>query len=78
MYPLIPKTVVTCQLPVVSSVRLVVYDILGREVMVLLNEKLDPGTHAVTVDGSNLASGVYIYRLTAGSYVESKKMVLQK
>jgi hypothetical protein len=76
--PFNPKTVVSCQLPVAGDVRLVVYDLLGREVMVLLNGRMDAGTHKITVDGSGLASGVYIYRLAAGQYVESKKMVLLK
>jgi hypothetical protein len=61
-----------------TKVKLVLYDILGREVLVLLNERLDAGVHNVTVDGSKLASGAYIYRLTAGNYVESKRMVLLK
>jgi hypothetical protein len=74
--PFNPKTVVSFQLPVASDVRLAVCDLLGRELMVLLDDRVNPGIHTVTVDGSNLASGVYIYRMTAGQYVESKKMVL--
>jgi hypothetical protein len=74
--PFNPKTVVSFQLPVASDVRLVVCDLLGRELLMLLNDRLNPGIHMVTLDGSNLASGVYIYRMTAGQYVESKKMVL--
>jgi hypothetical protein len=59
-----------------SKVRLVVYDVLGREVAVLLDEQKPAGTYQVEFDGSNLSSGVYIYRLSAGDYVESKRMIL--
>ncbi len=76
--PFNPKTVVSYQLSVVSSVRLVVYDILGREVAVLVNERKAPGTYSVEFDASNLASGVYLYRLSAGTYIETRKMVLMK
>jgi hypothetical protein len=62
----------------VSNIRLVVYDVLGREVAVLVNERKLPGTYEARFDGSGLASGVYIYRLTAGTYVESRKMTLVK
>jgi predicted GH43/DUF377 family glycosyl hydrolase len=59
-----------------SNVRLVVYDILGREVAVLVNERKAPGTYEVKFDGSGLASGVYFYRLTAGTLVQTRKMML--
>jgi photosystem II stability/assembly factor-like uncharacterized protein len=61
-----------------SDVRLSVYDMLGREVAVLVNEKKAPGNYEVQFDGSGLASGVYVYRLSAGNYVESKRMLLLK
>jgi len=59
-----------------TNVRLAVYDILGRQVATLVNEPKAPGNYEVTFDGSGLASGVYIYRLTAGSFVQSLKMLL--
>ena len=62
--------------PAPGDVRLAVYDILGRQVAVLVNEKKAPGSYDVKFDGRNLASGIYVYRLTAGSFVESKKMML--
>jgi hypothetical protein len=74
--PFNPKTVVSCQWPVVSRVRLAVYDLLGREVAVLIDEQKAPGRYQVEFDGAKLSSGVYIYRLTAGNYVESKRMML--
>jgi len=59
-------------------VKLSVFDILGREVSVLVNERRDAGSYIVTFDGSNLASGMYFYRLQAGDYVATKKLVLMK
>jgi hypothetical protein len=76
--PFNPTTVVSYQLPAVSDVRLVVYDLLGREVAVLLNERELPGQYEVTFDGARLSSGVYFYRLFAGSYAETKKMLAMK
>ena len=61
-----------------SEVRLVIYDILGKEIQILVNEKLKLGTYEVTFDGSNLPSGVYFYKLTADNYSEMKKMMLLK
>ena len=60
------------------DVRLIVFDILGKEIQTLVNEQLQPGTYEVTFDGSNLPSGVYFYKLTAGNYIETKKMLMIK
>jgi hypothetical protein len=70
------------------DVSLIVYDVLGREVATLVDEQKAPGTYEVRFSaeggsasgggGRRLASGVYIYRLTAGAYVQSKTMVLLK
>ena len=76
--PFNPTTVVSYQLPVVSDVRLGVYDLLGREVAVLVDGHRTAGTYSVRWDASGFASGVYFYRLNAGQYVESRKMVLMK
>jgi hypothetical protein len=59
-------------------VRLVVYDMLGREVAVLVNEAMPAGTHSVRWNGSGLSSGVYTYRLEAGGAALTKKMLLMK
>jgi hypothetical protein len=59
-------------------VRLSVYDVLGREVAVLVDEAKQPGAHTVRFDASGLASGVYLCRLTAGSFVQTRKMVLAR
>ena len=61
-----------------SLVRLSVYDLLGREVAVLVNEKREAGVHEVKFDGSNLASGVYFYRLQAGDFAQTKRLMLLK
>jgi len=62
----------------VVEVRLSVYDILGREVSVLVNERKDAVVYSVRFDGSGLASGVYFYRLTAGTFVETRKLLLRR
>jgi photosystem II stability/assembly factor-like uncharacterized protein len=76
--PFNPKTAIRYQVSGVSDVKLVVYDLLGREVAVLVNEKKAAGNYEVSFDGARLASGVYFYRLTAGSFVQSRKMILLK
>ncbi|RPH38026.1 T9SS C-terminal target domain-containing protein, partial [bacterium] len=76
--PFNPKTGIRFQVPGVSDVKLVVYDILGREVAALVNEKKPAGTYEMSVDATGLASGVYFYRLTAGSFVQTKRMTLVK
>jgi len=76
--PFNPTTAISYQLPAVSDVKLAVYDLLGREVAVLVNERRDAGVHEVKFDGSILASGVYFYRLQAGDLVQAKKLILLK
>ncbi len=58
--------------------RLVIYDVLGNEAAVLVNEQLKPGSYEVEWDASNYSGGVYFYRLEAGMFIETKKMVLVK
>ena len=57
-------------------VSLRVYDILGKEVVTFVNEKLSPGKYKVEFDGRGLTSGVYFYRLTAGEFTDTKRMML--
>jgi len=61
-----------------SWVKLAVYDLLGREVAVLVNEKKEPGSYSVQFNGSRLASGVYLYRIQAGDFVATKRLLLLK
>jgi photosystem II stability/assembly factor-like uncharacterized protein len=61
-----------------TVVKLVVYDVAGKEVARLVNKELQPGTYEVTFNGSGLNSGVYFYRLSAGDFTETKRMILVK
>ena len=61
-----------------SDVKIIVYDVMGREIQTLVNESLQPGTYETTFDGSMLPSGVYFYKLIAGDYTETKRMLMIK
>ncbi len=74
--PFNPKTVISGQWTADSNVRLVVYDLLGREVAVLANGRYPAGRYSFTFDGRKLASGVYFYRLTAGAFSAVRNMLL--
>ncbi len=77
--PFNPSTKINFEIPNDGKVKLIVYDILGREVIKLINNEFKKsGRYVVDFDGTNLASGVYFYRIETGSFVESKKMVLIK
>ncbi len=76
--PFNPATQLRFTIAGVRFVTLKVYDVLGREVASLVNERKSPGTYEVNFDGSALPSGVYFYRLEAGSFIETKKFVLLK
>ncbi len=76
--PFNPETVIRYQLPEGSLVSLKIYDVLGREVATLVNEFQLPGQYVKTFNGTSLPSGVYLYRLTSGNLVETKKMILMK
>ena len=78
--PFNPTTTIEYSIPVgtYGHTSLRVYDILGREVSVLVNEREAAGTYTLQFDGSGLSSGVYFYQLIAGTHVESRKMVLMK
>jgi hypothetical protein len=76
--PFNPTTVIPYALPLRSQVRLSVFDILGREVAVLVDGVVDAGQHAVEFSGADLASGVYFYRLEAADFRATHKLVLMK
>jgi hypothetical protein len=76
--PFNPSTSIQFDVPVKTFIRLTVYDALGHEAAVLVNEELLPGTYESDFDGTNLASGVYYYKFTAGEINYTKKMVLIK
>jgi PKD repeat protein len=76
--PFNPSTVIAFQLPETAPVTLSVYDVLGRPVASLVSGTLPAGRHEVSFDASRLSTGVYIYRLQAGSFVTSRQMMLVK
>ncbi len=76
--PFNPTTVISGQLTADSWVRLVVYDLLGREVSVLANGRFPAGKYSFNLSGKGMASGVYVYRLTAGSFSAARKMILAR
>jgi subtilisin-like proprotein convertase family protein len=76
--PFNPMTTISFDIPKADNVKLVVYDLLGREVALLVNQFRQAGTYDVQFDGSTLSSGVYFYRLETGSFTETKKMLLVK
>lgn len=80
--PFNPVTKIKFDIPVGNgrdrSVRLIIYDILGREVAILVNEELKPGTYEADWNAAGFSSGVYFYKIVAGDYTETKKMVLMK
>jgi len=76
--PFNPTTTISFALSEPQFVTIKVYDLLGREVHSLVNEPKQAGMHNVLFDASGLSSGIYFYRLQAGDYSESKRMVLLK
>ena len=76
--PFNPTTNIKFSIVNSGDVKLVVYDIQGREVQTLVNESLKPGTYEAAFDGSALNSGVYFYKLVTGNFTETKKMLLIK
>ena len=76
--PFNPATTISFRLPEANHVRLTVYDVTGREVAVLVNETLPSGSHSRIFEAGSIATGVYIYRLQAGDFTQSRKMLFTK
>ena len=76
--PFNPTTVIRYGIPKESNVKLVVYNILGEMVKTLVENTQKAGSYEVNFNASNLATGIYIYRIQAGQFAETKKMVLMK
>ena len=76
--PFNPTTAISYRLSAISFVTLKVYDLLGREVATLVNDRLEAGSYQTTFDASHLSSGVYLYQLRAGESVQTRKMMLMK
>lgn len=76
--PFNPSTQINFTIPVSGDVELTIFNLLGQKVNTLVNTKMNAGSHSVTFDASNLASGIYLYRLKAGNTVMNKRMTLIK
>lgn len=76
--PFNPATNIKFSIPKQELVKLVVYDILGKEVVTLVNENMSPGIYKVDFNGSAYASGIYFYRIESASFTDVKKMILIK
>jgi hypothetical protein len=76
--PFNPSTMIKYSIPELSKVRLTLFNLLGEEVTTLVNEEKIAGNYSVEFNATSLPSGVYFYQLKAGSYIETKKMLLLK
>lgn len=76
--PFNPQTKIKFAVPKTSFTKIIVYDLLGREVAILVNEELRPGTYEADWDGTDFSSGVYFFKIITEGFVETKKMVLMK
>jgi hypothetical protein len=76
--PFNPSTVIGYELPEAAHVQLAVYDLLGREVAVLVNEITPAGRHQAVFNGQHLSSGIYVYRLQSGGQLLTGRMLLMK
>jgi len=76
--PFNPSTTIRFEIADEANASLRVFNILGQEVATLVNEKLNPGRYERSFDGKGLASGVYFYRLQAGAFVQTRKLLLLK
>jgi hypothetical protein len=76
--PFNPATMIKFSIPEASTVSLKIYDVLGNEIASLLNEEKNKGTYEVNFTATNLSSGIYFYKLEAGNFVQTKKMILMK
>ena len=76
--PFNPSTTINYSIKSAGLVTLKVYDILGTEVATLVNERKEPGNYDVTFNAANLPSGIYVYMLISGNFLDSKKLILAK
>ena len=76
--PFNPTTNISFGIPQVSEVRVAVYNLLGQEVALLVNERKTAGWHTVNFDATNLSSGMYIVQIVSGNFIQSRKMMLIK
>jgi len=76
--PFNPTTTIQFSLEEKINVELSIYNILGEKIRTLFNDEMNSGQYKIVFDGSNLASGIYFYRIQAGKFLQTKKMILMK
>ncbi|MDP3829885.1 MAG: T9SS type A sorting domain-containing protein, partial [Ignavibacteriaceae bacterium] len=76
--PFNPTTTIQYNIPIISFVKISVYDILGKEIKQLVNELRNPGHHEIIFEAKELACGIYYYTIRTGEFTQSKKMILLK
>ncbi|MCA9735321.1 T9SS type A sorting domain-containing protein, partial [candidate division KSB1 bacterium] len=76
--PFNPSTRIAFSLPKTSPTKVVLYDLLGREIRTILNQMLEAGVHEIAIDAADLTSGTYIYKIQSGDFTQSKKMIVQR
>lgn len=76
--PFNPSTIISYTLASANNVSLKIFDMLGKEVATLVNERQNSGSYSISFDGSNLSSGMYYYKLESGNFTDTKKMILVK
>jgi hypothetical protein len=76
--PFNPSTKIEFALPQRALTKIIVYDLLGREIQTLVNRELEIGYHEINFDPGNLQSGIYFYRIQSGDFIQTKKMILIK
>lgn len=76
--PFNPSTTIQFAIPVSSPVSIKLYDVLGRQVVVLLDEEMQPGVYKLSFEAGELASGVYFYRIQASEFTQTRKLMLLK
>jgi hypothetical protein len=76
--PFNPTTKIKFALPQTALTKIIIYDLLGREVQTLINKELEAGYHEINFEASNFQSGVYFYSIRSGDFIQTKKMVLMK
>ncbi|HEY7750691.1 MAG TPA: T9SS type A sorting domain-containing protein, partial [Ignavibacteriaceae bacterium] len=76
--PFNPTTNIKYSIPDVSDVTMIIYDVLGNEIEIIVNENQQPGSYEVKWDASNISSGIYFYQLKTKDFVDTKKMIVLK
>ncbi len=76
--PFNPSTTINYQVPVYSHVKITLFNILGKEIKTIVDENKPGGSYSVGLDADHLASGIYYYRMTAGNFTQTKKLILLK